>query len=106
MVTAKLQHPRCRHRRLPHEGEVILVLTEPDAATTAGAAAPAAPAASRARPAVGFCFAEHFVAADDVRDLPISVWTQGGREQGVYRAALRRREVPHAKALALKHRAR
>src|SRR6266851_6612968 len=88
MVTAKLQHPRRGHRWRPKEGEVILVLAEPDSAT------PAAATPRTSDP-------EHFVTADDIRDLPIAIWTQRRREQVVYGGALRRRQISHPQPLAL-----
>src|SRR6185295_11433346 len=96
MMTAVLQHPRCGHRRRAQEGEVVLVLAEPDTATPAATC-------GGARPPIGLCFAEHFVAADDVGDLPLPVSTERGGEQSRDGGALDRRQISHPQSLALKH---
>ena len=110
VVPAKLQHPRCGHRRRPQKGQVILVLAEADAATPAGTAAGRAATAGAAARCAGsarsLSFPEHFIAAHDVRHFPIPISTQRRREQAHDGSALRRRHISQSQTFALKHGAR
>jgi hypothetical protein len=118
MMSAELQHPGGGHRRRSDERKVVLVLAEGGASACArrataasaglatGIRSASAGARAPARGARAGIVPQHLVAAHDLGHLAVAVPAQSARQQRHDRGSLRRREITHPQARAVKHRAR